>query len=282
MVRIVMSPHTLSRRSFVALAAAASIAAAKAKKLPIGLELYSVRDQLSKDLPGTVTKVAKMGYDCVEFYSPYMKWSTEQAKDVRKLMDDLGIKCYSTHNGPDSFTGDGAKKAMELNSIIGSKYIVMASAGRVEGLDGWKGVADKLATGAATFKSAGLRAGYHNHAAEFKPIDGKRPMEVIAAGTPKEVMLQLDLGTCVEVGSDPVAWINEHPGRINSMHCKEWSPDTGYKTLFGEGKVPWKEVFAAAEKKGGVEFYLVEQEGSRFDPFETAEKCLTSFKKAHV
>jgi len=153
-----MSPHTLSRRSFVALAAAASIAAAKAKKLPVGLELFSVREQLAKDLPGTVTKVAKMGYDCVEFYSPYMKWSTEQAKEVRKLMDDLGIKCYSTHNSADSFTGDGAKKAMELNSIIGSKYIVMASAGKVEGLDGWRGVADKLSAGAATFKTAGLRA----------------------------------------------------------------------------------------------------------------------------
>jgi len=71
-----------------------------------------------KDLTGSVTKVAKMGYDGVEFYSPYMSWSADQAKDVRKLLDDLGIKCFSTHNGRDSFEGDRAKKAIELNTII--------------------------------------------------------------------------------------------------------------------------------------------------------------------
>jgi sugar phosphate isomerase/epimerase len=106
---------------------------------------------------------------------------------------------------------------------------------------------------------------------------------VIAAGTPKDVMLQLDLGTCVEVGSDPVAWIKANPGRINSIHCKEFAagtgPDKGYKALFGEGDVPWKQVFQAAESVGGVEFYLIEQEGSRYSPLETAEKCLSNWKK---
>ena len=81
-----MSRHHLSRRSFLAAAVSAaplaSIVAAKAKKVPVGLELYSVRDQLAKDLNGTVTKVAKMGYDCVEFYSPYMKWTAEQADQL--------------------------------------------------------------------------------------------------------------------------------------------------------------------------------------------------------
>jgi sugar phosphate isomerase/epimerase len=94
-------------------------------------------------------------------------------------------------------------------------------------------------------------------------------------------MLQLDVGTCVEVGSDPVAWIDKNPGRIRSIHCKEWSPELGYKALFGEGVAPWKKIFEAAESTGGVEFYLVEQEGSRFPAFETAEKCLATFKKVH-
>ncbi len=257
----------------------ASMLSAKGNKIPVGLELFSVRNELSKDIPGTVTAVAKMGYDCVEFFSPYMSWTVDQAKEYRKLMDDLGIKCHSTHNGPNSFEGDGAKKAVELNTILGSKYIVMASAGKVEGLDGWKGVAEKLTKGAELFRPAKIQPGYHNHQLEFKPIDGKRPIEVIAAGTPKDVMLQLDLGTCVEVGSDPVAWINANPGRIRSLHLKEWSPDSGYKSLFGEGKVPWKAVFEAAEKKGGVEFYLIEQEGSRLTPYESAAKCLESYKE---
>jgi sugar phosphate isomerase/epimerase len=93
------------------------------------------------------------------------------------------------------------------------------------------------------------------------------------------VMLQFDVGTCVEVGSDPVAWIKANPGRIRSLHCKDWGPQQGYQVLFGEGTVPWKAVFAAAESVGGVEYYLIEQEGSRYPAFETAKICLQSFKK---
>src|SRR5438445_10846799 len=112
----------LSRRSFLATAAAAPLVPALAQKnVPVGLELFSVRDELGKDLKGTVTAVAKMGYQVVEFFSPYFSWTPEQAKDVRKLMDDLGIRCLSTHNGPNAFSGDGVAKAIELNKILGVK-----------------------------------------------------------------------------------------------------------------------------------------------------------------
>jgi sugar phosphate isomerase/epimerase len=277
-------PANLSRRSFLALSAAASaIPALAAKNIPVGLELYSVRDQLAKDLTGTVTAVAKMGYQIVEFYAPYFSWTLDQAKDIRKLMDDLGIRCLSTHNGPNAFTGDGIVKAMDLNKMLGSKYIVMASAGRVEGPDGWKKVADTLTAANEKFRAADLRAGYHNHKPEFVPTDGKRPMDTLAAGTPKDVMLQFDVGTCLEAGQDPIAWINANPGRIRSLHLKDWAPgeDKGYKVLFGEGEAPWTKIFEAAEKTGGVEYYLIEQEGSRYTPFETAEKCLATYKKVH-
>jgi sugar phosphate isomerase/epimerase len=93
-------------------------------------------------------------------------------------------------------------------------------------------------------------------------------------------MLQLDVGTCLEAGSDPVAWIRANPGRIRSIHCKDWSPESGkgYTVLFGEGTADWKNIFAAAENAGGVEYYLVEQEGSRFSEFDTAKKCLETFR----
>jgi sugar phosphate isomerase/epimerase len=272
----------MSRRSLLAAVAASPLlTAAKYKRIPVGLELYSVRNELGKDLEGTVRAVAKMGYEDVEFYSPYYSWTPEKAKEVRKLLDDLKIRCLSTHNGPDSFKESGIQKAIDLNSILGTKYVVLASAGRVTTLDGWKGVAETLTKASDIMKSANLNPGYHNHQLEFTLIDGKRPMEVIAANTPKNVMLQLDVGTCIEVGSDPVAWIDQNPGRIRSLHCKEWSPEPGvaYKALFGEGKADWPKIFAAAESTGGVEFYLIEQEGSRMPPFETAEKCLADFKK---
>src|SRR5690242_1073762 len=195
-----MTPN-LSRRSFLAMAAAAPLAPALAqnKNVPVGLELYSVRNELGKDLKGTVTAVAKMGYQVVEFYSPYFSWTVDYAKEIRKMMDDLGIKCNSTHNGANALSGDGLSKAIELNQAIGSKYIVLASPPRTEGPDGWKKVGDLLAGAAEKLKPLGMSSGYHNHQTEFKPVDGKRPIEIIAANTPKEVMLQLDLGTCVEV-----------------------------------------------------------------------------------
>jgi sugar phosphate isomerase/epimerase len=276
----------IPRRSFLAMMGTASLTTAMAakKKIPIGIELYSVRDQLQKDLFGTVRAVAKMGYQGVEFFSPYFDWKPDYAKEVRKLLDDLGIRCYSTHNSNTSFLPKNLSHAIELNKILGSKYIVMASAGQVKGIDSWKGVADQLNKAAASAKSAKLKVGYHNHQLEFRPIEGVRPIEVIAKNTDKNVMLQLDVGTCVEVGDDPVAWIKKNPKRINCVHCKDWAPGAGkgYQVLFGEGTSPWKEIFAAAEKTGGVEFYLIEQEGSRFSSLETAERCLAAFRKLHA
>jgi Sugar phosphate isomerases/epimerases len=278
-----ISLNSISRRSFLALAGAApfALAAHKSKSVPVGLELYSVRDELAKDLMGTVRAVAKMGYEVVEFYSPYYQWTPDYAKEVRKLLDDLKIRCLSTHNGANAFTPEGLQKAIELNQILGAKYIVMASAGRVEGLDGWKGVAERLTQASEKLKPLNMRAGFHNHKLEFVPIDGNRPMDVLAANTPKDVTLQLDVGTCVDAGADPVAWINANPGRITSIHCKEWGvgEGKGYRLLFGEGDAPWLKIFEAAEKVGGVEYYLIEQEGSQYPALETAERCLASFKK---
>jgi sugar phosphate isomerase/epimerase len=278
-----MAKDDFSRRSFLALTAAAlpAVAAARGGHVPVGLELYSVRGDMEKDLPGTVRAVAKLGYQCVEFYSPYYDWTPDYAKDIRKELDELGVRCYSTHNDSKALEPDGIQKAMELNHIIGSKYIVMASAGEISTADGWKKVADVLNKAAETTKAQGMGVGYHNHDLEWKPIDGQKPIEILAANTDKSIMLQLDIGTCLEAGNDPVAWIDKNPGRIRSIHCKEWSPAKGYKAVFGEGSAPWKKIFAAAEKTGGIEYYLIEQEGSEFPEMETAKRCLANYRKIH-
>jgi sugar phosphate isomerase/epimerase len=271
----------LSRRSFLAAASAAAPLAlrGKGKKIPIGLELYSVRDELKKDLMGALQGVAKMGYECVEFYAPYFQWSTDYAHQVRKQLDDLGLRCYSTHNDAKSFTQDGIGHAIQLNKILGTHYIVMSSPGHeLTSIDGYKQIADTLNHANKTFELQGLHAGYHNHDAEWHAIDGQVPMQVLASNTDKSIMLQLDVGTCVEAGADPVAWIESHPKRIRSLHLKDWSADKGYKVLFGEGAAPWKKIFAAAESKGGVEYYLIEQEGSRFPEMETADRCLVAYR----
>jgi sugar phosphate isomerase/epimerase len=257
-----------------------------AKKYPIGLELYSVRTELARDLPNTLRQVAAAGYDAVEFFAPYFDWTVPYAKDVRSRMDDLGLRCYSTHNHIASFTGEGLAKAIELNQILGTRYLILASApGGLAHVDDWKGLCARLTTVVGRLQPHGLTAGFHNHQTEWAQLDGgPRIMDVIAANTPREFVLQLDVGTCVEAGADPVAWIGKNPGRIKCIHLKDWAPgrpedEKGYRVLFGEGVSPWAEIFAAAESVGGVEYYLMEQEGSRFSELETARRCLTAWNK---
>ncbi len=285
-----MSYSNFSRRYFLAISATLpwmfrgiTSGLASSKSIPVGLELYSVRDELHKDPKGTVRAVAQMGYKVVEFYGPYFEWSEAQAKDMRKWMDELGIRCLSTHNDEANFAADKIEHTKALNLALGSRYVVQAWSDPKPTQEAWKDLAVKLNAASEKLAPAGLKVGYHNHDAEWKPIEGKRPIEILAANTNPDVMLQLDVGTCLEAGADPVAWIKANPGRIRSIHCKDWSPDpnVGYKTLFGEGKADWKAIFQAAESVGGVEYYLIEQEGSRFPALETAKRCLESFRTTH-
>jgi sugar phosphate isomerase/epimerase len=259
-------------------------AGAAAKKIPAGIEMYSVREELQKDPEATVRAIAKMGYEGVEFYAPYFEWSEGQTKKMRRLLDDLGIRCFSTHNDSSYVKAENINRARDLNLILGSHYVVVASAQAKPGPDGWLAVAELLNSAADQLEASGLKTGYHNHETEFTAVDGQRPMEILAKHTKPSVVLQLDVGTCLAAGSDPAAWIQANPGRIRSLHLKDWSPDPakGFKVLFGEGAADWKGIFAAAESSGGVEYYLLEQEGSRYSELETAQLCLKAFRAKHT
>ena len=280
------------RRDFLTFAASAFAAASaqlKAsparKNLPIGIQLYSVRGELKKDLMETVRMVGKMGYECVEFYAPYYSWDATYAKSVRKLLDDTGLKCYSTHNSATTFEPEGLVKAIELNHIIGSKTVVMAHPGKVTGgTDGWKQVAEKLNKASEILQKDGLRAGYHNHNPEFRKLDdGGVPIDIVAGQTRKEVALQLDVANCLDSGGNPVAYIEAHKGRIQSMHIKDWSPEKGkaYAVILGDGSAQWPAVFDAAESVGKVEYYLVEQEQSAHSEMEAVKLSLEAYRRLH-
>lgn len=300
----------LSRRDFLALSGAGSAALASGilmngalpasaaaaaithpvlpapRKVPIGLELYSVRGELAKDLPNTLRNVAQMGYQDVEFYAPYLTWAFPYAKGVRAQLDDLGLRCYSTHNAAAAVTpGETMTRAIELNQILGTRQVILASPpANTTSVEDWKRFSGVLSATVEQLKPHGLLTGFHNHRVEWSPLaDGQRVMDILAANTPSEFVLQLDVGTCLEAGVDPIGWMKAHPGRIRSIHLKDWAPGAdadqkGYRVLFGEGVGPWKEIFATAESVGGVEFYLMEQEGSRYSEFESAKRCLHTYR----
>jgi sugar phosphate isomerase/epimerase len=282
-----MKPHRLSRRSFLtALGTAPLIAGALAaessahKKIPIGIQMYSVRDDEKRDLFGTLKGLREMGYECVEFWAPYFDWTPPRAREVRKQLDDLGLRCLSNHTGVKHCAPEHLPHAIELNHILGSRYVIMAHAGPQPNLDGWRRTAEALSKAHEKLKPAGLGCGYHNWDVDFRPVEGTRPIDILTGNTPKEVAFQLDVATCLAAGADPLAFIKANAGRIKTYHLKDWSsdPQKRYRVLLGEGIGPWKQLLEVAETVGGVEHYLIEQEGSRFPPMETARRCLENFK----
>lgn len=300
---------SLSRRAFVASAGAGALAVAAgsgsalgnalqaatlpgarpqaAKTYPIGLEMFSVRREQQRDQVATLAAVSKMGYQAVEFFAPYLSWTIPFAKEVRTQLDDLGLRCYSTHNPSSALMGgETMAKAIEINQVLGARHIIMASPPpNTSTAEDWTRVSGQLSTASEQLKPHGLLAGFHNHKIEWLPLaGGQRIMDILATNTPPEFVLQFDVGTCLEAGQDPIAWIKGHPGRIRSVHLKDWAPgpeaqEKGYRVLFGEGVAPWKQIFDAAESVGGVEFYLMEQEGSRYSELETAQRCLATWRK---
>src|SRR3954453_3498934 len=136
---------SLSRRHFLALSAALpwALTARASTSIPVGIELYSVRGELQKDPQATVRAVAKMGYQVVEFYGPYFDWTEQQTKDMRKLLDDLNIRCLSTHNDEKFLNEKNLSRARDMNLILGSKYIVQSSTEAKTTLDEWKPLAER-------------------------------------------------------------------------------------------------------------------------------------------
>ena len=285
-----MTQHSLSRRAFLALAGTAPIVSALGeaatnlprKRIPVGLEMYTLKDEEQKDRMGTLRAVAEMGYEGVEFWGPYFEWTAAYAKEVRKQLDALGIACYSTHTRAAYYSDENFPHVIELNQILGSRYVVMDHAPEKPTLSGWKENAALLTKAYERLRPLGIGAALHNWTTEWRLLEGQRPIDLLAANTPPGFAFQIDLGTCLGEGADPVAFIEANPGRVKSYHLKDSSRDkTKRGLLLGEGDAPWARIFEAAESKGGVEYYLIEQEGSRFTPLETARRSLEIFRKLH-
>lgn len=243
-------------------------------RIPIALQLYSVREDCAKDLPGTLEAVAKMGYEGVEF-AGYYGW---KAEDLKKLLDNLGLKVAGTHIGLNTLLGDEYERTVEFNRILGNRYLVVPGLPpeRRSSKEAWIETAKLMDEMAAKLKEEGMKLGYHNHAVEFQPIDGEIPWDIFFT-TAKEVFMQLDIGNAMHGGADPIPYLRKYPGRSLTIHLKEYS-STNPKALIGEGEVNWKEVFELCETVGGTEWYIVEQESYAYPPLECVERCLKNLK----
>jgi sugar phosphate isomerase/epimerase len=275
----------VSRRTFLGTAAgAASLTAVPAglfgarKKIPIGVQLYSVRKNAQADMAATLAGVKKIGYTAVEF-AGYFKYDND-AKGLRKLLDDNGLKVCGTHIQLVTLQGDALAKTIEFNKIIGNRHLVVPSLPRTNTATaaGWAKTAEEFNQIAAKLTPLKMNLGYHNHATEFVALEGQIPWDIFVGKTNKNVYGQLDVGHCQRAGADPVAYLKKFPKRALTVHIKEFSK-TKRDALVGEGEVKWPEVFAACEKVAGTQWYIIEEESNAYPELTGIEKSLAALKK---
>lgn len=251
------------------------VAAASKKKIPIGLQVYSVREAAAKDLAGVLKAIGQMGYEGVEFAGYY----GHQAKAIRKMLDDSGLKCCGTHIRLETLLGDQFAHTVEFNQILGNRFLIVSwmPESRFATVEVAKKTAALFNELAEKAKAHGMQVGYHAHGGDFKKVGGQTAWELFFSNTVPEVVMQMDIGNCLGAGGDPYAILRKFPGRSATIHLKEHGGKRG--APLGEGEVRWKEVFEICETIGGTQWYIVEQESYAVPPLKSVKICLQNLRK---
>jgi sugar phosphate isomerase/epimerase len=274
---------SLNRREFMKRAtlgvATATLAAelvpavlAADKKIPVGVQLYSVRDQCKTDLPGTLAQVSKIGYKGVEFAGYYDR----SAKELRKMLDDNGLIACGTHTPFETIQPKNLDATMEFNQTIGNKFLIVPWMNETNSKKEWMDRAELFNQTADKVKPHGMAVGYHAHAHDFKTVGGVTAWDLFFGNTSREVIMQLDTSNCMDGGQDPVLILKKYPGRVRTIHIK--SHGAGPEAVIGEDKINWKEVFAFCEGPGKTDWYVLEHETSK-DPIDAIRRSYAALQK---
>ncbi|URM38895.1 sugar phosphate isomerase/epimerase family protein [Flavobacterium anhuiense] len=268
----------ISRRNFIVttgLAATAVLAspsfALTMNKKEIGLQLYTLRDELPKDVKGTLEKVAKAGYTTVETYGFSIKdqfWGLTP-KELKKILDDNGLKAVSGHYNLGSFLYDRNTAeliaAIEAAKVLKNEFLTVPWIDEPfrRSIEDYKKIAARVNEAAKMCKKAGLKLAYHNHDFEFKKYDGVTGYEILLKETDKDlVYFELDLYWVVHSGNDPLKLFKENPGRFKMWHVKDKDKNNNdLNTEVGSGTIDFKPFFSDAKQSGMVHFF-VEQENN--------------------
>jgi sugar phosphate isomerase/epimerase len=247
-------------------AAASSILDPHRKLKKVGLQLYSVRDLMKADMPGTLAKVASIGYKEVEFAGYFGRTPAQ----VRALLKKNGLSSPSTHIGLDILEKDSVRAFADAKAI-GHQWVIVPyiPEERRKTLDDWKNITTLLNQLGPQAKAAGLRLGYHNHDFEIRSVEGQRPLDYMLDHTdPSLVDFEMDLYWVVFGGGDPIDFFNRHPKRFALVHVKDSSGPPDNKMVdVGKGTIDFRTIFASSDK-AGIKHYFVEHDQPA-DPIAT-------------
>lgn len=243
-----------------------------AKKLPaFGLQLWTVKEDMTADAKGTLKKVASYGYKQIESFegAKGMFWGMDH-KEYKKYMDDLGMKIISSHCNIEK---DFERKAAEA-AAIGMKYLICPYKGPQKSIDNFKKFAEEFNKSGEICKKNGIRFAYHNHDYSFKPIDGQIPQDVMMDNTDKDLVdFEMDIYWVVAAGIDPLTYFKKYPNRFRLCHVKDQMKTTkGHESChLGKGIIDFKKILKAGTESG-LKYYVVEQEAfTGTNPLESAE-----------
>ena len=274
-----LATSALLQSSPAVAAATHNQSAAKAKKR-IGIQLYSLRDDMAKDPEGTLKKVAEIGYSFIETYGYHNGlFFGKKPKEFAAFVNGLGIKMTSSHTGfavykNDRTSGwDDVKRNMADTKEAGSKWIVQAGYPGAETTDEVKKLADTFNRIGELAKSYDLKFAYHNHREEYRAVENLIPYQQLIELTDKSlVSFQMDVGHVANEMADYRAYLKLYPGRFGCLHIRDTNVYTKVATELGRGNVALEEVFALFAN-AGVEDYYVEQEEYNYTPIESLKMC---------
>lgn len=231
----------------------------------IGIQLYTVREQMAEDVPGTLQKIAEIGYDEVEFAGIFDHTPAE----VKSFLDAVGLVSPSAHIGLDDIR-EAPEQLIEAAQTLGQDYLALGwlAPDERQTLDDYRGHIDLVAGFAEQCRDAGLQFAWHNHDFEFEELEGQRPIDLILDSTdPELVQVELDLYWITKAGADPFAYFERYPGRFPLCHVKDMAADSSMADV-GDGTIDFAAIFAKSDL-AGFKHYYVERDDSK-DPFETA------------
>lgn len=258
--------HCLTRLAFVLVVIAAAGCAsvtpppAVTPSPLIGVQLWSVKDEIKRDFEGTLLKLTSLGFQGVEFAGEFGRFR-EDPKGLRDFLRNKGLLCAGAHVSLAQLSADKFDATTTFYKAASCTDLIIAFEPRAFTVAGSGPVASELTTLSVKLAPLGMRIGYHNHAEEMAGVEGQTAWDVLAQGTPSDVILQQDIGWTHFAGKSPVALIKRYPGRSVSLHYKAKVPKgAGGVPLIGQDGTDWSAVTHAAGGVGGTRWLIVEQE----------------------
>lgn len=287
----------ISRRNFLINSSAAAAAAlfvpsfvfAADNKRVVGLQLYSLRDVLPKDVKGTIAKIAKAGFKEVETYGFSIKdqfWGLTP-KEFKALLDANGLKAPSGHYGLGTYLSDGntteLKAAIAAAKVLKSEYVTIPwlEANIRKNAADYKKIAARINEAGKMCKAAGIRLAYHNHNFEFEKQGDTTGYEILLKGTDKKLVdFELDLYWVVRSGHDPIKLFKENPGRFTMWHVKDMDKtNPALNAEVGTGSINFKPIFAQAKLSGMKHFFVEHETNYKPNPMESVAASCAYIKK---